>query len=183
MIRLASYSALLCLDIKKAFDTVNHDKLIDILISINFPISLIMLISNYLTGRSQIVQFKNNTSAPLPVLSGIPQGSVLGPVLFSIYINSLIPSRPHIPYIKFADDTTFIIPIPLNANINDIILEEIKHVDSWCSSFSMELNKSKTQVLLISNRKANKTPIFINDIDISFNQVTVLGFTITTNLS
>ena len=135
--------ALIKHSIQKAFDTVNHAKLIENLIKLNFPVSLTVLIQSYLINRNQCVYFNNEISSTLPVLSGIPQGSVLGPVLFSIYVTSLLPSLNTIPCIKFADDTTFIVSVPTESNALDLLNNEIAHIDSWCKSFNMKLNKNK----------------------------------------
>lgn len=97
--------AALFIDLSKAFDTVCHDLLLERLKSIGFSPSVIKWFSNYLSGRTQCVTVGNCSSSSLEVKMGVPQGSILGPILFSIYINNLgaglSPTKVHL----YADDT------------------------------------------------------------------------------
>ena len=93
------------MDMSKAFDKVNHGCLLQKLHEFGFGGSLLQWFSSYLMGCYQRVTVLGETSDPLPVSSGVPQGSILGPMLFLIYVNNLPDSVLTSHVAMFADDT------------------------------------------------------------------------------
>ena len=105
------------LDLRKAFDTVSHSHLIDKLSSLDLNIRTLNWFSSYLSNRYQCVKLGGIASDYAEVTHGVPQGSVLGPVLFSIYINSLSEEVAEVGLQMYADDT-----ILYSSNLNTLQL-------------------------------------------------------------
>ena len=96
------------MDLTKAFDSVSHPKLLKVLESYKINYTVHKWISSFLSNRSHCVAISNENSLFLPVISGVPQGSVLGPLLFIIYFNditSIIDKENAVNISLFADDT------------------------------------------------------------------------------
>jgi exonuclease III len=175
------------IDFSKAFDTINHDILIDKLSAINFSVKSIKLIKNYLTNRTQAVSLNGITSRPLAITCGVPQGSILGPTLFLLYINDLILSATNFSPILFADDTNlFFQSKNLNQDATQINLG-LDEVKSWCFANKLTLNIEKTNYIIIKNPQ-NPFILFekfaINETNINnANSIKFLGITIDKNLN
>ncbi len=97
------------LDLRKAFDTLNHRIILSKLLSFNFSPHTLRWIESYLSGRTQYVSIQNYNSAPLSISTGVPQGSILGPLLFTLYINDLPSVCPNTNIQMYADDTVIYI--------------------------------------------------------------------------
>lgn len=173
------------LDFRKAFDLVSHAKLIEKLVHLDVPSYLVNWISAYLTNRRQFVAIDNCCSSDLAVTSGVPQGSVLGPLLFNIYINDIVDSITEPVQIKlFADDCLLFNEITcqqdqitLNSNLQKIL--------TWCERWDMQLNIDKTVFMKIT-KKINKLSFTYNLASMPLTEVDeykYLGVIITNNLS
>ena len=139
-------------DLSKAFDTVNHKILLSKLDHYGFRGKTNKLLESYLTNRKQYVQIGNAKSKCKPITCGVPQGSVLGPLLFLIYINDLPNSCPDGNTRIFADDTT----IFFNAKKSDEILRKgqliMNKMNSWFIANKLTLNASKSTFIVFRSR-------------------------------
>ena len=147
-------SALVLLDLSAAFDTFDHDILLTRLSSY-FGISGCAhdLISSYLVDRTQSVSIGNHNSSPSPVTTGVPQGSVLGPLLFSLYTTPLshLLSDSGVFFHLYDDDTQLYISFPPSESISSLSLlsSTLNSIYSWFFSNRLSVNPSKTEFLII----------------------------------
>ena len=146
-------------DLSKAFDKLRHDVILNRLLDCNLPQSLICWISSYLENRLQFVKIGSVCSQPLGITSGVPQGSILGPFLFSMVMGSLKIQDENCCVIKFADDITVSVPIFKNSE-NNHIMKLHNTIKNWSSSFRLPLNENKCKCLAIPRSKCfQRVPI------------------------
>ena len=139
-------------DIKKAFDSVNHRFLVHILHSFGISIEVIKWLENFLADRQQMVCINNSLSPPLAVHSGVPQGSVIAPFLFLLFINGIADgpcSSQSVDIRLFADDSK------LFSNAPDDLQQAIDEADQWLSQRQLCLAPQKCAILKI--KKASVT--------------------------
>ena len=136
------------MDLSKAFDTLNHDILIYKLKSYGLSEAALKLMQSYLTDRKQYVEINNTQSTKNDITVGVPQGSILGPLLFIIYINDIIHSSTVFRFIIFADDTTLYTTLNKQEDINDILNDELVKINNWLKVNKLSLNVAKTKAML-----------------------------------
>ena len=144
------------IDFAKAFDTINHDILLRKMEHYGIRGLPNQWFENYLYDRSQFVYSTGISSQRLPILCGVPQGSVLGPTLFLLYINDLPNSTDFFEFRLFADDSNLFHSFPpgvcidlcmVNTHLNDVV--------KWCQANKLTINCSKTNYIIFSGRRAS----------------------------
>ena len=144
----------LYLDFAKAFDTVDHATLIEKLKWYSVTGQLLDWFSDYLMDRSQRVVIDGEASVRLPVTSGVPQGSLVGPLLFVIFINDLPEAiHEHTSTALYADDTK-LHRIILAAKDCDILQQDLTSLNTWSHKSNLKFNASKCKVLTVTRRKS-----------------------------
>ena len=151
-------TVLLLLDYPKAFDTIAHDILIFKLHKIGFNTSALRLILSYLRER-QVQTFANEElSTSCHCLSGVPQGSILGPMLFNLYVNDISNCLPHDAQVfQYADDCQIVLTFEKRSQrslIDSKISQTLKNLREWSSKNNLCLNTSKTQILPIFQKNS-----------------------------
>ena len=143
------------LDLRKAFDSVPHQPLLDLLASSNLPLPLLNWLHSYLLNRTQCVVVNGSSSSSLLVSSGVPQGSILGPLLFLIYVNGLtdLPFSPLTRLILYADDILIFKPISSSADMS-YFQSDLDSISSWLSSHFLQINSSKSKYILFSHKSS-----------------------------
>ena len=155
--------AIFC-DLRKAFDTVDHEILFKKLERLGICGSTLKWFKSYLSERKQFVSIDGVLSDLLEILIGVPQGSILGPILFLIYVNDL-PEWSNLLALLFADDTTL---LASDDNIDDLILHvnsEFKKIVTFFRAHKLSLHPEKTQFILFTNStivKQKNIPLVIN---------------------
>ena len=154
-------------DISKGFDTISHSILIKKMEKIGIKNQALKWFKNYLEGRKQFVQVEGEVSELLDIRKGVPQGSILGPILFLIYINDL-PIATELFTLLFADDTSFLIS---GKNLEDVTRKlntELKKVCDWFRSNEMSLHPDKTK-FMIFNKSEGSIPWNEINLELNFN--------------
>jgi len=135
-------------DLSKAFDTISHDILLYKLHVYGIRGKANDLIRSYLSNRQQYVDFDSSKSQCLPVECGVPQGSILGPLLFLIYINDIKNCTPE-NILSFADDTTMLLSHSDPVLLYDRANRSLSDLFHWFCANKLSLNAKKTQYILI----------------------------------
>ena len=170
------------LDVSKAFDKVWHEGLIFKLKQIGICDNLSLLLINYLDSRSQKVVLNGTSSSLCSTSAGVPQGSILGPLLFLLYVNDIKHNiRCNIKL--FADDTSLMEEIVNTTTSFYKLNQDLDTLNEWSKQWIVTFNASKTEFLIILT-KSGRPPLYLNNTAIS--EVTVhkyLGLIFTNKMS
>ena len=148
----------LSFDLTRAFDKVRYDVLLRTLLNSDLPHNFVRWIKSYLQNRKQFVSFKDVRSSNVDVASGVPQGSILGPYLFGIFIGSLAPAHDTTCMIKYADDIALVIPHERLSVSNVVVNEEIENVRKWTEDHAFQLNTQKPKFMFIDKSRVEERP-------------------------
>lgn len=130
-----------------------HCKLIGKLKAIGINSQIISWISAYLRDRSQYVQIKNIKSDQLDVYSGVPQGSVLGPILFLVYVNDIHACiEPGVTLRLFADDCIIYTTVQTTEDQTKLN-SSLANISAWCTKWGMQINATKTKCISITQKR------------------------------
>ncbi len=145
------------LDLSAAFDTVDHTQLLRTLGDLGIRDTALEWFSSYLSDRHQLESIGQHKSAPRKLVYGVPQGSVLGPVLFTVYTASLgrLLRSYAMNYHFYADDSSLYImfkPLDIITTV-DHVEQCVRSVRTWMSQNSLKMNDTKTEVLLITTKQ------------------------------
>jgi hypothetical protein len=183
------FCGVLFVDFAKAFDVIDHKLLCRKLILYGITGDRLKLISSYLNNRLQYICVNNSRSNVLPVRYGVPQGSILGPLLFSIYVNDL-PLHLQEECELFCDDTTIHTSHTNLSTISQSLQKSINTLGEWCNLNHMSLNPHKTKLMLLTTRQKRQIlttqlpPIYIEGVKVEeVDKHRVLGVIIDNNLS
>ena len=146
------YNLVVFLDLKKAFDTVNHEILLSKFQMYGFQRKALNLLRCYLTHRTQSCHLTNIFSEKREVICGIPQGSILGPLLFLIYINDLPNCLECTTPRMFADDTNLTAVGETMGEVEERAGVDMRNVRKWLGANKLSLNIAKTEYTLIGSR-------------------------------
>ncbi len=150
------------MDYSSAFNTIVPATLVAKFQTLGLNRSLCSWILDFLTGRSQVFRMGNNTSSPLTLNTGAPQGCVLSPLLYSLYTHDCTATHSSNVIIKFADDTT--VKGLITDNNETAYREKVSTLTKWCQVNDLSLNIDKTKELVVDYRRQSRehTPITIN---------------------
>jgi len=185
-----NYVSVIFFDFTKAFDSINHQYLLSKLRSFfGFKSSAFEWIQSYLNNRSQYVTINSRQSSNLFIEFGVPQGSVLGPLLFVLFINDM-PSfilkrlgNQHIDIVLYADDLCILIHHKDKAKHIELINNSLQLVQCFCDLNRLFLNIDKTKIMSFTTNTNLNASFKIKDKDVEIvTQFKYLGYTIDSNL-
>ena len=158
------------LDLSKAFDSLDRDILLRKLVVYGIIGNELKWFKSYFSDRQQYVVYNNKSSSRLPVNYGAPQGSIIGPLLFLIYINDIVFATNHVKFILFADDTNLFYSSNNIISLYETFNNELDSIDQWLLSNKLTLNIDKTNYILF-HRQQRRLPHYNGTLSIGGREV------------
>jgi hypothetical protein len=180
------------LDLSKAFDTLDHSILLDKLQHYGVNGTALKLLTSYLENRKQYVDIDGTKSEIRSITTGVPQGSILGPLLFIIYINDIANASKLFNFIIYADDTTLRTTIEIvlresnNTSVESHINKELELINEWLKLNKLSLNINKSKYIIFHTLRKTIKPIKLKIEQTQIEQVhefNFLGLTINEHLN
>lgn len=174
----------LALDIAGAFDTVWHKRLVQKCESFGIRGQILSMLKSYLSDRKQLTSVGGSFSPARPVRAGVPQGSILGPLLFLLYINDL-PDVVNSQCLLFADDCSLVKRIPTAGSRTrafEMLQSDLDSILKWAEMNQLRFAAHKTQAMVISRKRDSATlselPLSMNGVDVAREaSLKILGMT------
>jgi len=165
-----SRTVLVSLDMSKAFDTVNHHKLTDKMLNLTtINPTITKFVSNYLKGRKTFTIYNRTTSSKCHLKTGVPQGSVLSPVLFNLYTSDLPPPPPNVHLDSYADDMNTYASNPKYHEAETTLQPYLDTIYQWTTANELTLNPDKSTATLFTPDKAE----FRDNLSLTINNTTI----------
>lgn len=157
------HTGVIMVDMSKAFDRVQHARMISVLFELGVSGVPLLWFCSYLSDRVQRVRVKDSLSEAVPCLRGVPQGSVLGPLLFVLYTSSITDAVPQsICHQEFADDIVLDYSHSDPAVVCTALTQAITDLASWLNDIGLVLNSAKTQVMFLRPRGYRDGPCSVS---------------------
>ena len=150
---MREYVGMVVFDLQKAFDIVNHKILINKLKALGLNQIAIHWFVSYLKDREQIVDIAGTYSQACSITCGVPQGSILGPLLFLIYVNDM-KAAVKCKLILYADDSALLVSGKDVVKIEQVLSRELKAVNEWLEENRLSLHLGKTQSIIFGSKKS-----------------------------
>lgn len=182
-------TGMVMLDVEKAFDSVWHDGLVYKLLNLQFPTYLVKIIKSYLSNRKAFVTHSDSTSELFEIDAGVPQGSILAPFLFNVFIND-IPNPKNCELAIYADDTALVCDSRLRdiKFLKNTLEKGLSKVQTFFSNWKIKLNDSKTEFIIFTKspnllkKRASFPPSFNSNIHKWQDTAKYLGVTLDAKL-
>ena len=141
------------IDLSKAFDTINHSILLQKLRHYGIRGVTLDWFASYLSNRKQFVSINNENSDYNTINCGVPQGSILGPVLFLLYINDIVECSKLLYFLLFADDTNLFYSCDKLDKLITTVNRELMNLATWFRANKLSLNVDKTNFMIFGHKK------------------------------